>query len=88
MPAAAQPGRQPPPAVVARLVPATAAALTRAAHSLAFFERHRAGKIQVGSGVLLVALGGLVFLGELFRLNIAIGHGNDRLGLDLLVRGP
>lgn len=64
----------------------SAVGFTAAQRSFGFFRAHRAA-IQLGSGVLLVAVGALVFAGELFRLNIAIRHGIDALGLDFLVRG-
>lgn len=43
--------------------------------------RHYAA-IQVGSGVLLVAMGVLVLTGELFRLNIEVQQFLSRLGLN------
>lgn len=39
--------------------------------------------IQVVSGLVLVAMGGLVLSGELFRLNIAIQQALDGLGLNI-----
>lgn len=63
-----------------------AVGFTAAQRSFGFFRAHRAA-IQLGSGVLLVAVGALVFAGQLFRLNILIRHGIDGLGLDWLVRG-
>lgn len=48
--------------------------------SFAWFKRHY-GAIQVGSGVVLVAMGVLVFTDELFRLNIEVQKALD--GLDL-----
>ena len=50
--------------------------------SLGFFRRHY-GAIQAGAGIVLVAMGVLVFTGELFRLNIEIQQGLDRLGLNV-----
>ena len=54
-----------------------------AQRSLGWFRRHHA-TVQVSAGVLLVAMGVLVASGELFRLNIAIRHALDGLGLDFL----
>ena len=53
-----------------------------AQRTFAFFKRHYAA-IQAGSGVILIAMGLLVFTGELFRLNIEIQQALDRLGLNL-----
>lgn len=50
------------------------------------FRRHHLA-FQVGTGVLMAAMGALVFAGQLYRLNIAIRHGIGALGLDFLVRG-
>ena len=60
---------------------ASALAYDRAARSLAWFKRHYAA-VQLASGSLLIAMGLLVFSGELFRLNIEIQQGLDRLGLN------
>jgi cytochrome c-type biogenesis protein len=53
-----------------------------AQRTFAFFKRHYAA-IQAGAGVVLIAMGLLVFTGELFRLNIEIQQALDRLGLNL-----
>lgn len=60
---------------------ASAAAYERAARSLAWFKRHYAA-VQIASGMLLIAMGVLVFSGELFRLNIEIQQALDDLGLN------
>ncbi|MFL5820933.1 MAG: cytochrome c biogenesis CcdA family protein [Solirubrobacteraceae bacterium] len=52
-----------------------------AQRSFAFFKRHYAA-IQAGAGVVLIAMGVLVFTGELFRLNVEIQQALGRLGLD------
>lgn len=52
-----------------------------AQRSLGFVRRHHAA-IQGGAGVVLVAIGILVFTGELFRLNVEIQQALDRLGLN------
>ena len=59
----------------------SALAFDAAQRSLGFLKRHYAA-IQAGAGVVLVAMGVLVFTGELFRLNIEIQQGLDRLGLN------
>jgi cytochrome c-type biogenesis protein len=59
----------------------SALAYERAARSLAWFRRHYA-TMQVTSGVLLVAVGTLVYTGQLFRLNVEIQQLLDRLGLN------
>lgn len=58
-----------------------AVAYERMVGSLNWFKRHYTA-IQVTSGALLVAMGVLVFTGELFRLNIALQDGLDQLGLN------
>lgn len=58
-----------------------AAAYSRALTTLNWFKRHYTA-IQLTSGVLLAAMGVLVFTGELFRLNIAIQQALDGLGLN------
>lgn len=60
---------------------ASAIAYERAARSLAWFKRHYAA-VQLTSGALLIAMGALVFSGQLFRLNIEIQQALDRLGLN------
>ena len=52
-----------------------------AQRTFAFFKRHYAA-IQAGAGVVLIAMGLLVFTGELFRLNLEIQQVLDRLGLN------
>jgi cytochrome c-type biogenesis protein len=52
-----------------------------AQRTFAFFKRHYAA-IQAGAGIVLIAMGVLVFTGELFRLNIEIQQALDRLGLN------
>jgi cytochrome c-type biogenesis protein len=60
---------------------ASAVAFDAAQRSFAFFKRHYVA-IQVGSGVVLVAMGVLVLTGELFRLNIEVQQQLDRWGLN------
>ncbi len=60
----------------------TAVAFDAATRSFAFFKRHYVA-IQVGSGVVLVAMGVLVVTGELFRLNIEVQQQLDGLGLNV-----
>lgn len=59
----------------------SAVAFDTAAKSFAFFKRHYVA-IQVGSGVVLLAMGVLVFSGELFRLNIEVQQQLDRWNLN------
>ena len=59
----------------------SAMAFNTATRSFAFFKRHY-GAIQIGSGVVLVAMGALVLSGELFRLNIEVQQFLDRYGLN------
>ena len=59
----------------------SAIAFDAATRSFAFFKRHYVA-IQVGSGVVLVAMGVLVLTGELFRLNIEAQQFLDRWGLN------
>ena len=59
----------------------SAVAFNAATRSFAFFKRHYAA-IQVGSGLVLVAMGVLVVTGELFRLNIEVQQFLDRYGLN------
>src|SRR3989440_2814188 len=56
-------------------------AFNAASRSFAVFKRHYAA-IQVGAGVVLIAMGVLVFTGELFHLNIEAQKALDRLGID------
>ncbi len=60
----------------------SAVAFDAATRSFAFFKRHYVA-IQIGSGVVLVAMGVLVLTGELFRLNIEAQQLLDRLGLNI-----
>jgi cytochrome c-type biogenesis protein len=59
----------------------SAVAFNAAARSFGFFKRHYAA-IQVGSGLVLVAMGVLVLSGELFRLNVEVQQFLDRLDLN------
>jgi cytochrome c-type biogenesis protein len=59
----------------------SALAFNAASRSFAFFKRHYAA-IQVGAGVVLVAMGVLVFTGELFHLNIEAQKALDKLGIN------
>lgn len=58
-----------------------AAAFTTATRAFGFFKRHYA-TIQIGSGVVLVAMGVLVVTGELFRLNIEIQRLLEQLNVN------
>lgn len=49
--------------------------------SFSWFKRHYK-MIQIGAGILMIAMGVLVFTGELFRLNIEIQQALDDLGLN------
>jgi len=59
----------------------SALAFDAAQRSFGFFRRHHAA-IQAGAGVVLVAMGVLVFTGELFRLNVEVQRWLDGLGLN------
>ena len=59
----------------------SAVAFDGASRAFAIFKRHYAA-IQVGAGVVLVAMGVLVLTGELFRLNIEVQQFLDRFGLN------
>jgi cytochrome c-type biogenesis protein len=59
----------------------SAVAFSAATRAFGFFKRHYAA-IQIGSGVVLVAMGVLVLTGELFRLNLEAQQFLDRLGLN------
>ena len=59
----------------------SAVAFNAASRSFVFFKRHYAA-IQVGSGVVLVAMGVLVLSGQLFRLNVEVQQLLDRYGLN------
>jgi cytochrome c-type biogenesis protein len=59
----------------------SALAFNAATRSFQFFKRHYAA-IQIGSGLVLVAMGVLVLTGELFRLNIEVQQFLDRYGLN------
>ncbi len=52
-----------------------------AQRSFSFFKRHYAA-IQVLSGVVLVAMGVLVYEGQLFRINIEVQQALDKLNLN------
>ncbi len=60
---------------------ASAVAFNAATRAFAFFKRHYA-LVQASAGVVLVAMGVLVFTGELFRLNIEVQQFLDRYGLN------
>jgi len=59
----------------------SAVAFSTATRAFGFFKRHYAA-IQIGSGVVLVAMGYLVVTGELFQLNIQAQHFLGNLGLN------
>jgi cytochrome c-type biogenesis protein len=59
----------------------SAVAFNAATRAFAFFKRHYA-VIQIGSGIVLVAMGVLVLTGELFRLNIEAQQFLGKLGLN------
>jgi cytochrome c-type biogenesis protein len=59
----------------------TAIAFNSATRAFGFFKRHYAA-IQVGSGLVLVAMGVLVLTGELFRINIEVQKFLSGLGLN------
>ena len=59
----------------------SAVAYNAATRSLGFLKRHYAA-IQVGSGVVLIAMGVLVVTGQLFRLNVEVQQFLDRYGLN------
>lgn len=52
-----------------------------AQRSFGWVKRHYA-ELQVGAGLVLVVMGGLVFTNELFRLNIEIQKALSELGLN------
>ena len=56
-------------------------AFNAATRAFAFFKRHYAA-IQIGSGIVLVAMGCLVITGQLFQLNIDVQHFLNNLGLN------
>lgn len=60
----------------------SAVAFNAATRAFGVFKRHYAA-IQVGSGMVLIAMGVLVLTGELFRLNIQAQHLLDQLGLNV-----
>ncbi len=60
----------------------SAVAFDATARSLAFFKRHHA-KLQVGAGVVLVAMGALVLTGQLFRLNAELQRALAELGVNV-----
>jgi cytochrome c-type biogenesis protein len=59
----------------------SALAFNTASRSFGFFKRHYAA-IQLIAGAVLVAMGVLVFTGELFHLNVEAQKALDRLGID------
>jgi cytochrome c-type biogenesis protein len=59
----------------------SAVAFNAATRAFGFFKRHYAA-IQVGSGLMLAAMGVLVLTGELFRLNIEVQQFLDRYDLN------
>jgi cytochrome c-type biogenesis protein len=59
----------------------SAVAFSAATRSFAFFKRHYAA-IQVGAGLVLVAMGVLVLTGELFRLNVEVQRFLNRYDLN------
>ncbi|MDQ6807241.1 MAG: cytochrome c biogenesis CcdA family protein [Actinomycetota bacterium] len=59
----------------------SAMAFNAATGAFAFFKRHYAA-IQIGSGIVLVAMGYLVLTGQLFQLNIEAQHLLSTLGLN------
>ena len=59
-----------------------AVAFNAATRAFGFFKRHYAA-IQIGSGVVLIAMGMLVLTGELFRLNIQAQHLLNDYGLNV-----
>jgi cytochrome c-type biogenesis protein len=59
----------------------SAVAFNAASRSFAFFKRHYAA-IQIAAGAVLVAMGVLVFTGELFHLNIEAQKALDKLGIN------
>jgi cytochrome c-type biogenesis protein len=59
----------------------SAVAFNAATRAFGFFKRHYA-TIQLGSGIVLVAMGVLVLSGDLFRLNIEVQQFLDRYGLN------
>jgi cytochrome c-type biogenesis protein len=59
----------------------SAVAFNAATRAFGFFKRHYAA-IQVGSGLVLIAMGALVLTGELFRLNIEVQRFLDRYDLN------
>jgi cytochrome c-type biogenesis protein len=59
----------------------SALAFDAAQRSFGFFRRHHAA-IQAGAGLVLVAMGVLVFTGELFRLNVEVQRWLDSLGVN------
>jgi cytochrome c-type biogenesis protein len=59
----------------------SAVGFSAATRSFRFLKRHW-GAVQAGSGLVLIAMGALVFTGELFRLNIEAQQFLDSLGLN------
>ena len=63
----------------------SAVAFNAAARGFAFFKRHYVA-MQVGSGVVLIAMGYLVLTGQLFQLNIQAEHLLGHFGLNFFQR--
>lgn len=59
----------------------SAVAFNAATRAFAFFKRHYAA-VQIGSGVVLIAMGYLVITGALFQLNIEAQHLMGQVGLN------
>ncbi len=59
----------------------SAVAFNTATRAFGFFKRHYAA-IQIGAGMVLIAMGVLVLTGELFRLNIEVQQFLSRYGLN------
>lgn len=59
----------------------SAVAFEAATRAFVLFKRHYAA-LQVGSGIVLIAMGYLVITGELFRLNIEVQQFLGKLGLN------
>ncbi|MGI8512602.1 MAG: cytochrome c biogenesis CcdA family protein [Solirubrobacteraceae bacterium] len=59
----------------------SAVAFDAAQRSFGFFRRHYAA-IQVGSGLVLIAVGVLILTGEFFRINVEVQGWLDDLGIN------
>lgn len=60
----------------------SALAFNGAQRGFGWFRRHHS-VVQVASGILLVAMGALVYTNELFRINIEVQQALDRVDLNL-----